>query len=109
MRGWAPEGTYTSFTQGTSTQFATQVAQTYGDALLAMAGSGTATITSAYYVVELPAPMTVPMPINSPSGQAWVGQDPQMLQWFAANIQEWVGSPVPISLYIIDVLVGTVS
>ncbi|MFM7147411.1 MAG: hypothetical protein ACKOW5_13880, partial [Actinomycetales bacterium] len=52
--------------------------------LFAVAGSATATITSAYYTFEAgPQPI---LPVNQPSSGAWVGQDPQTLQWFVVNM-----------------------
>lgn len=107
---WAPEGAYVGYTQGTSSQFTTLAAQTYGGGtMLAVAGSGSASITSAYYVSNLFAPVTINLPINAPQAGAWLGQDPQTGEWFIANIQQWQGSsPVSTSLYLNGQLVGTV-
>lgn len=107
---WAPEGAYVGYTQGTSSQFTTLAAQTYGGgAMLAVAGSGSAPITSAYYVSNLFAPVSINLPINAPQAGAWLGQDPQTGEWFIANIQQWQGSsPVSTSLYLNGQLVGTV-
>lgn len=111
---WATNGTYVSYTQGTSSDFTTQAAQQYqGGAyttnnggpltspeytLLAMAGSGTAVATSAYSTLN---GVTLTLPINTPSKGPWVGQDPQTLQWFAANLPNYTSG-----LYINGQLVG---
>jgi hypothetical protein len=96
---WAPNGTFIPYTQGTSSQFTTQAAQQYSGAsysvmtvtgkpvtvaptLYALAGSGTAVITSASFS----GPGCCALPINQPSTGPWVGQDPQTLQWFVANL-----------------------
>jgi len=98
---WAPNGTFVPYTQGTSSQFTTQAAQQYSGGsysvmtetgkpvtvaptLYALAGSGTAAITSAYYTNNMGGSPT--LPINQASSGAWVGQDPQTLQWFVANL-----------------------
>lgn len=105
---WAPEGTYTSFTQGTSTQFSTVAAQTYENgSMLAMAGSGSTTITSAYFVTTVPGySYNTTLPINAPQAGAWLGQDPATGQWFVANMYADI---YPVSLYINGQLVGSAS
>ena len=96
---WATNGTFVPYTQGTSSQFSTQAAQQYsGNAyevqtedgkmtvsptLYAAAGSGTAAITSASYTF---VGGQANIPLNSPTSGPWVGQDPQTLQWFVANL-----------------------
>ncbi|MFM8896589.1 MAG: hypothetical protein ACKOE2_14800 [Actinomycetales bacterium] len=61
---------------------------TTSPSLFAVAGSATATITSAYYTYGAgPQPiLPVNLPVNQPSSGAWVGQDPQTLQWFVVNM-----------------------
>ena len=104
---WAPNGTFVPFTQGTSAQFTTQAAQQYSGTsysvvtetgkpvtvappLFAVAGSGTAAITSAYYTTNTGGQPN--LPINQPGSGAWLGQDPQTLQWFVANLPLGTGS-----------------
>ena len=108
---WAPEGTSGSYTQGTSTNFAIQAAQSYSSgAMLAMAGSGSATITSASFAVNygfsLVGPTSTNLPINTPQSGPWLGQDPQTGQWFVANMEAY---GYPVSLIINGQLVGTAS
>ena len=98
---WATNGTFVPYTQGSSTQFTTQAAQQYSGTsysvmtetgkpvtvapiLYAVAGSGTATVTSASYYNNMGS--TISLPINQAGSGPWVGQDPQTLQWFVANL-----------------------
>lgn len=97
---WAPEGTYVTFTHGTSTDFAIQAAQSYGNGMLAMAGSGSVPITSATAVINYPfliEPTTINLPINAPQSGPWLGQDPVTGQWFVANVQAY-GYPVTLTI-----------
>ena len=113
---WATNAKFVLYTQGTSSQFTTQAAQQYSGnsyqvstvkgeltvapTLYAIAGSGTATITSAYYTAVGAQPS---LPINQPGSGPWVGQDPQTLQWFVANLPVGV-----ISVYINGELVASI-
>ena len=99
---WMPEGTYVPFTNAGSTPFTVQAAQTYGqgNSLVAMAGSGTAVITTA-------AVNGTNIPVNTPSSGPWVGQDPVTKQWFLANATPPAGVPVILDLNGQDV--GTVN
>lgn len=103
---WMPEGTYVSYSQGPSTAFTVQAAQTYGSGgnTVAMAGSGTATITSASVSVNGGSSITVPVG-GVPQSGMWVGQDPETNQWFLANAVAPSGQSVALSLN--GVLVGT--
>ena len=104
---WMPEGTYVPVTQGASTAFTVQSAQTYGpgNTSVAMAGSGTATVTSATISINGAAAVTVP--VNVPSSGPWVGQEPATNQWFLANAVAPVGQSVALTLN--GVVVGTAS
>lgn len=95
---WMPEGTFTAFTNAGSATFTVQAAQTYGlgGTSVAMAGSATATITSASISINGGAAVTVP--VNVPSGGAWVGQDPATQQWFLANATATAGQSVALTL-----------
>ncbi len=103
---WMPEGTYVAYTQGPSTAFSVQAAQTYGQGgnTVAMAGSGTATITSASVSVNGGPSITVPVG-GVPQSGMWVGQDPATKQWFLANAVAPSGQSV--ALYLNSSLVGT--
>ena len=105
---WMPEGTYVSYTQGPSTAFTVQAAQTYGQAntSVAMAGSGTAAITSASVSINGGAAVTVPVG-GAPQSGMWVGQDPATKQWSLANAVARSGQSVALSLN--GTLVGSVN
>ena len=105
---WMPEGSYVSSTQGPSTEFTVQAAQTYGTGgtSVAMAGSGTATITSASVSINGGAAVSVPVG-GAPQSGTWVGQDPATKQWFLANAVAPAGQSVALSLN--GTLVGTVN
>lgn len=105
---WMPEGTYVSYTQGPSTAFTVQAAQTYGsgNTSVAMAGSGTTAITSATVSINGGAAVTVPVG-GAPQSGMWVGQDPATKQWFLANAVASAGQTVALSLN--GSLVGTVN
>ena len=105
---WMPEGNYVGWTQGPSTAFTVQAAQTYGQGgtSVAMAGSGTATITSATVSINGGAAVTVPVG-GAPQSGMWVGQDPATNQWFLANAVAQSGQTVALTLN--GTLVGTVT
>ena len=105
---WMPEGNYVGWTQGPSTAFTMQAAQTYGQGgtSVAMAGSGTATITSATVSINGGAAVTVTVG-GAPESGMWVGQDPATNQWFLANAVAPAGQSVALSLN--GALVGTVT
>ncbi len=106
---WMPEGNYVGWAQGPSTAFTVQAAQTYGQGgtSVAMAGSGTATITSATVSINGGAPITVPVGGAPLTSSVWVGQDPATNQWFLANAVAPAGQTVALTLN--GALVGTVN
>ena len=107
---WAPEGNYVPYTQGTSTDFTMLAAQSYGNGMLAVAGSGSAPITSASYSINygfaLIEPTVITLPINAPQSGAWLGQDPVSGDWFVANMQAY---QYPTTITINGQLAGTVN